>query len=170
MIPVFALRMMLVLLAGWVFTACGSIRTPERPLDEKFGHRYEGRATDGRETIVVTSRDENVEYVYYPAAYDTVHIRQAAPASPMDEATRVEVLIKGAFPDACTELHSVAQERAEHILTVTLEMRRPRGVLCASVVRPYRFYVELEGLYEPGHYSLRINNASHPFVVAPFDR
>ena len=45
-------------------------------------------------------------------------------------------------------------------------MRRRRGVLCASVVRPYRFYLVLEGQYEQGHYTLKINGVAHTFVVA----
>ncbi len=160
----------LAFLLAAVLAACAGIRTTEKPLDEQFGHRFEGRAADGRETVVISTPEDEVEYVYFPATHDTVHVRQSVPDSPMAEYTQVEVLIKGAFPDACTELHSVDQQRAEHILTVALEMRRPRGVLCASVVRPYRYYLLLSGEYEPGHYSLKINNASHPFVVAPFER
>ena len=160
----------LVLLTAAVLAACSGIRATEKPLDEQFGHRFEGRAADGRETIVINTPEEDVEYVHYPATHDTVHVRQAVPDSPNATSTQVEVLIKGAFPDACTELHSVDQRRAEHILNVSLEMRRPRGVLCASVVRPYRFYLLLTGEYEPGHYSLKINDVSHPFVVAPFNR
>ena len=170
MIATFARRVFLTFAVGGLLAACAGVRTTEKPLDERFGHRFEGKAADGRETIVITTPEEDREYVYYPATHDTVHIRQADPASPSDLTTQVEVLIKGAFPDACTELHAVDQERAEHILNVKLDMRRPRGVLCASVVRPYRFYLLLEGLYEPGHYSLKINDRSHPFVVVPFDR
>ena len=152
------------------FTGCAGIRQTERPPDEQFGHRYEGRASDGRETIVISAPEGDREYVYYPATLDTVHVRQAIPESQDAATTQVEVLIKGGFPDACTELHSVDQTRAERILDVILQMRRPRGVLCAAVVRPYRFYLLLDGQYEPGHYSLKINGASHPFVVTPFDR
>ncbi len=160
----------LVFLCAAAMGGCSGVRQTERPPDEQFGHRYEGRASDGRETIVIRAPEEDVEYVYYPASHDTVHIRQAIPESPDATATQVEVLIKGGFPDACTELHSVDQTRAEHILNVNLQMRRPRGVLCAAVVRPYRFYLLLDGPYEPGHYSLKINDTSHPFVVTPFDR
>jgi uncharacterized protein YceK len=165
------LRCVVILLAGTaVVSGCAGVRQTERPPDEQFGHRYEGRASDGRETIVISAPEADVDFVYYPATLDTVHVRQAVPVSPDAATTQVEVLIKGAFPDACTQLHSVDQQRAEHILNVTLDMRRPRGVLCASVVRPYRFYLLLDGLYEPGHYSLKINGTSHPFVVAPLDR
>lgn len=150
-----------------VISACLGARSVERPPDEQFGHRYEGRAGDGRETIVITAEEESTSYVYVPAVYDTVHIRVAEPETGAAEVP-VEVLIKGAFPDACTELSSVSQGRAGNLIRVELDMRRPQGVLCASVVRPYRFYLALEGTYEPGHYSLRINERTHPMVIRPF--
>ncbi|NNE46221.1 MAG: hypothetical protein HKN37_06140 [Rhodothermales bacterium] len=153
-----------------LLASCAGLRPAELPPDEQFGHRFEGKAADGRETIVIRAPETEIEYVHFPAVHDTVHVRPAVAESPDGAGTRVEVLIKGAFPDSCTELDSVEQERAAHILNVRLQMRRQRGVLCATVVRPYRFYLLLEGLYEPGHYSLKINDSSHPFVIRAVDR
>lgn len=153
----------LVLVVAVGVAGCAGLRKTEKPPDDRFGHRFEGKASDGRETIVIQTPEEAVEYVYFAAPHDTVHVRQSGVAA---EGAEVEVLIKGAFPDACTELHSVSQERSGHILNVDLQMRRRRGVLCASVVRPYRFYLVLDGLYEQGHYTLKINGIAHAFVVA----
>jgi hypothetical protein len=160
--------MTLTVFALVVIGGCAGTRRAEVPPDEKFGHRYEGKASDGRETIVIGTPAESVRYVFFPATHDTVHVRYPTVESPPLEGMRVEVLVKGAFPDACTELHSVDQSRAEHIINVELQMRRPRGVLCASVVRPYRFYLSLDGLYEPGHYTLKINGVAHPFVIRTY--
>lgn len=159
----------LVASLAWLLTSCAGLRATERPPDDQFGHRFEGRASDGRETIVISTPEVHVEYAYFPAPHDTIHVRYGTADPSSDDGVPVEVLIKGAFPDACSELHSVEQERAGHLLNVRLLMRRQRGLLCASVVRPYRFYLLLDGRYESGHYSLKINDVSHPFVVPPRD-
>lgn len=148
---------------------CLGARSIEKPPDEQFGHRYEGKAADGRETTIITPEEDEKSYIYVPAVYDTVHIRAASPETANAIGVPVEILIKGGFPDACTELSSVSQERAGNLIRVELDMRRPQGVLCASVVRPYRFYLILDGQYEPGHYSLRINEKTHPMVIRPFE-
>ena len=158
-----------VMIVSAVLGACTGTRPLDRPPDERFGHRFEGKTDDGRETIVITPEDDFVTYMYFPAVYDTVHIRTAPPESADAAGVPVEVLVKGAFPDACTELSSAGQERVGNLISVDLQMRRPKGVLCASVVRPYRFYLMLDGLYEPGHYSLKINDRVHPMVIRPFE-
>ncbi len=154
-----------LLLSSIFISACSGARTTEKPPDDQFGHRYEGKTADGRETIVITPPSGSDSYIYFPAVYDTVHIRFAPATSSPSASVPVEVLIKGAFPDACSELNSVKQSQAGNLIDVDLEMRRPRGVLCASVVRPYRFYLTLEGVYTPGHYSLQINDRFHPMVI-----
>ena len=130
--------------------------------DEEFGHRYEGIAPDGRATHLISPPDSNISYLYFPAVYDTVHVRQLV-GEPND--SQVEVLIKGSFPDSCTELDAVDQHRAEHIVTVNLQMRKPRGTVCASVMRPYRFYVILDGTFDDGNYTLKVNDRAHNFVL-----
>lgn len=146
---------------------CAASRQAEVPPDEQFGHRP-GDEADGRAIAVLTPADSLTRYFYYPALFDTVHVRPAPfdPARPADaQAVEVELLVKGALPDACSELHDVSQERAGHLIDVTLEMRRPQGAVCASVVRPYRFYLMLEGAYGPGAYTLKLNGRVLPFVV-----
>jgi hypothetical protein len=121
---------------------------------------------------VLTPPDSSVTYFYYPAVYDTLFIRPApfeadAAGQLADVEVPVEVLVKGSLPDACTELHDVEQRRVGHLISVELAMRRPRGGVCATVVRPYRFYMMLEGTYEPGPYTLKLNGEVHPFEVTP---
>ncbi|WP_457652190.1 hypothetical protein [Rhodocaloribacter sp.] len=150
--------------AATLLAGCLPSRPAERPPDDQFGNRVEGQGPDGRRTVVITPPDSARTYLYYPAVYDTVHVR---PALPTDAHTPVpvEVLVKGAFPDACMELHDVTQKRSGHLIEVTLTMRKPEGAVCASVLRPYRFYLTLEGTYEPGNYTLKLNGRTHPFVV-----
>ena len=84
-----------------------------------------------------------------------------------DQDVGVEVLVKGAFPDACMELHAIEQERTGNIVNATLDMRKPQGAICASVRRPYRFYVMLEGRYNLGNYTLKLNDQAISFQVRP---
>ena len=159
----------LFLLAAVLAGACSGSEAAQKPSDERFGHRYEDASSpSGRETVMVAPPDTNQAYFYYPAVYDTLHIRPAPfdpKASAETQAMPVEVLVKGAFPNTCTELSGVDQERVGHLINVRLQMRKPRGAVCAAVERPYRFYLMLPGTYRPGSYTLTLNDEAHPFVV-----
>lgn len=135
--------------------------------DERFGHRFEESGPEGRRTIAILPADSAESYFYYPAYFDTVHVRPAAFTSPLaaNGEVPVEVLIKGSLPDGCTELHDVTQERFGHIIHVGIEMRRPQGSVCTRVMRPFRFYLRLDGAYEPGSYTLKLNDSVFPFTV-----
>ncbi len=153
---------LMVVVLGMLFSACGGARNAAQSPDEKFGHRFDGTAPDGRLTTVIAPPDSAVSYMFYPAVYDTLHIRHFPSSGPDSE---VEVLVKGSFPDSCSELHDVSQSRVEHIVDLNLQMRKPRGTVCASVMRPYRFYVLLDGQYRPGPYTLKLNGRAHTFVI-----
>ena len=157
-----------LVLAGLVAACSGSRSAEEISPDERFGHRYEEHAPDGRRTISITPADSALDYFYYPATFDSVNVRPApleAGVPAEGQEVEVEVLIKGAFPDACMELHSISQERTGHIINATLEMRRQQGSICASVRRPYRFYVMLNGRYGIGNYTLKLNGQAISFQV-----
>ncbi|GIV58402.1 MAG: hypothetical protein KatS3mg042_1315 [Rhodothermaceae bacterium] len=151
---------------GFLGSGCLGGRPVEVPPDERFGHRFEERGPEGRRTLHITPPDSALTYDVFPIVYDTVHIRVGRPEG-NETAVPVEVLVKGAFPDACMELHDVRQQRAAHLIEVEITMRKPRGAVCAAVLRPYRFYFMLEGRYEPGAYTLKINGRAHPFSVRP---
>ena len=158
------LALMLLIMPGLI----GCLRTSKTSIDpdDQFGHRVEGETPDGRRTIVIDPATSDRDYRYFPATFQSINVRPASVRSAIDESgVSVEILVKGAFPDACTELHDVEQERAGNIIRVALRMRRPAGAVCASVLRPYRFYLELEGSYAVGAYSLFLNNESHPFEI-----
>ena len=153
----------LLLLAG----SCATSRTALEP-DAQFGHRYDGPAPDESHTITITPAREGETYRYYPASFESVTVRPApfSVSVPADsQQVEVEVLIKGALPDACMQLHSFVQERTGNIITATLEMRRAQSIVCASARRPYRFYVMLDGRYGLGHYTLKLNSEAIPFEI-----
>ena len=153
---------LILLVAG----CTGSRSVTESAPDEQFGHRFEGEAPDGRRTIAIGPAQEGAQYSFFPATFESVVVRPAPfEAERAGEDVEVEALIKGAFPDACMQLHSFAQERTGHIITASLQMRRSQGSVCAGVERPYRFYVLLDGLYTAGHYTLKLNGQAIAFQV-----
>ena len=162
---------LLVALCALALPACSGLRAPdaeeELPPDERFGHRYEGEAPDARETMLLQPPTPGVETFSYPVYLDTVVVRVPHPQTPAaaEAGVPVEVLLKGAIPDGCSALGDVRQERTANLLAVTLEMRRPKGAYCTQVVRPFRFYLTLDGLYTPGHYTLKVNDLVQPFQV-----
>lgn len=144
---------------------CAALQ-PDVSPEDVYGHRASGNDAEGRTTIAVSPPQDDVEYRLFDATFETVTIRPAAVTQETAQSgVPVEVLIKGAFPDACSELHDVTQQRAGNLVLVTLTMRRPQGSVCASVLRPYRYYLDLEGQFVPGSYSLRLNESVHAFEV-----
>lgn len=153
------------LIAGAVLalSACTPTRPADVPLDQRFGTRV----ADDDEVLTITPLPDSSHFVY-PALVSEVIFRPApfsAPGTPGAGAVPVEVLVKGVLPDACSELHAAPQDRMGHIVTMELLSRRPQGVVCAQVVRPFRFYAILEGTYAPGSYTLKLNGGARPFEV-----
>lgn len=139
--------------------ACAGSNGPAAPGSD-FGSRDD--AGDARETLLITPPDSAQEFFYYPAYASEVVVRPG----PVEADRRpVELLIKGALPDACTELHAISQQTRGHLIEVSFETRRPKGGVCAQVVRPYRFYYTLEAPLAPGDYTLKLNDGVHPFTV-----
>ena len=157
----------MLLLACLFLSGCLAF-SPIRGEKDELGHRIDGSTEDGRQTIVSSPPDEGTNYRFFAASYESVVIRPAlVMAENVGDGVPVEVLIKGSFPDSCSELHGVEQQRAGNLFLVTLTMRRPEGAVCASVLRPYRFYLGLDGLSKPGSYSMKLNDETHTFVIQP---
>ena len=132
---------------------------PTKPSD-----RFADLVDDDRETVMITPADLDAEeYDIMPATFDTVIVR-AAPAS-SDGRHGVDALLKGSFPDGCTHLHEMSQRKTDSGQAVTLTMRRPLSEICTQVVRPYRFFFELDDRYPPGDFTLVVNDRPLAFVV-----
>lgn len=155
-------RILMVTLVG--LAGCSTLRPMDAPPDERFGTRIEGTDSEGRETMIIAPPDGERSWATYPAVFETVTVRPQ-PMSASGDPVAVEILVKGAFPDACTELHEVTQDRTANLVDVRLTMRREQGAVCAAVLRPYRFYLLLEGRYAPGAYSLKVNDRAFPFEI-----
>ena len=149
------MRVAVAVLLGLVLGACGGAGAAGTDED------------DGRETVLIRAPSDSVRYLIYPAILEGVFVRPSQAAAAPGTAVPVEVLLKGTLPDACSELNAATQSRAGHFVEVELTMRTPRGAVCAQVIRPFRFYLVLDGGFEPGHYTLTLNGAAHPFRIRP---
>ncbi|WP_420455510.1 hypothetical protein [Rubrivirga sp.] len=158
------MRAFLVTLALVAAGCGGSSATADGPDRDRFGYRV--GSDPNRETMLLRPVSDSTRYLVYPAVVDSVAVRPAGRPLPGD-GVAVEVLVQGALPDACAELTDVTQARQSHFVTVDLLMRQPRETVCAAVVRPFRFYLMLDGAYPAGSYTLRLNGAAVPFQVLP---
>ncbi|HYE57527.1 MAG TPA: hypothetical protein VD948_03430, partial [Rhodothermales bacterium] len=112
--------------------------------------------------ISVAPPDSTRRFFYTDAPVMEV-VPRAGPAE--NGLVPVELFVRGAFPDACYELHAVEQRRSAQLVDVTLTARRPQGAFCATVVRPYRFYLLLDERLSPGPYVFSVNGKQVPFEV-----
>ncbi len=146
---------------------CGLLRPKKKP-DQRFGNVVLPETAEDPDVLTVLPADSSRAYFYTDAVVTSVVARVETPErgsdAPRTDSARVEVLVRGSFPDACYELSGVTQNRIARLIDVTLTARRPQGAFCATVIRPYRFYVLLDGLYARGPYTLTVNG-----TVAPFD-
>jgi hypothetical protein len=157
----------LLLLALPLAGCAGSEGAREKlPPDQRYGHRYEGEGPAGRQTLRLTEPEPGRAYNRFPVPVDSV-VARAAPFEEGAETVPVELLIKGALPNRCLSLAEAQPERDGHFLNVAFQMRWPTGpgAGCARYERPYRFYLPLEGRYEPGDYTLKLNGTVYPFSI-----
>lgn len=163
--PLFA-ALLLAALAG----CAGTGEAAEKPPDQRYGHRYaergpDERGPDGRRALTIAPPDTSQRYFFYDVPVSDVIVR-AAPFEPGEAATPVELLVKGGLPNECLALADAGQRRTGHFLNVALTMRRPQGVAsCERYERPFRFYLPLDGRYEPGDYTLKLNGEEYPFTI-----
>ncbi|TDI77543.1 MAG: hypothetical protein E2O84_00845 [Bacteroidetes bacterium] len=154
--PAWMLSMILVVSSG-----CMSANSGGGNVESGFGNR-ETDGEGGRSTIVITSVPNVNEYVVSPVPFESADIRVGTREN---GTAPVEILVKGAFPDSCTELHGANQTRTNSEVIVNIQARRPVNAVCASVMRPYRFYLTIDGTFESGRYTLDLNGVRQVFVV-----
>ncbi|MCY4171112.1 MAG: hypothetical protein OXF08_05885 [Bacteroidetes bacterium] len=158
--------------AIWVIGCIGACSGPNAstPVDPdlKFGHRYIKESPDGEYIVSITKPDSETDYTYFPATFNHVIIRSDSITAERN-AVPVEALVKGNFPDLCTELHRFDQKRAGNIITTTLEMRRPTSRVCANLIYPYQIYLTLSDEFIQGYYILKLNDRVIPFKVITAD-
>lgn len=96
------------------------------------------------------------------AQVDSLHIRQGKLT---EGGAKVEVLVKGWFPDGCTSLASVAQHQEGQAVNVALRTKRPAEAMCTQAIQPFRYYLPLEGTFATGTYRFTLNDHTVDFEV-----
>ncbi|MCL4870311.1 MAG: hypothetical protein KJ063_15205 [Anaerolineae bacterium] len=74
--------------------------------------------------------------------------------------------IKGDYPDGCTGLGEVKQERVENDIFITVETVRPADMMCIQVLVPFEanIPVDIHGL-PAGKYQVHINGVIASFTL-----
>ncbi|MEK7524259.1 MAG: hypothetical protein AAB588_04500 [Patescibacteria group bacterium] len=95
------------------------------------------------------------------AKVDTVEVT-------LSESTPLQVraILKGNFPDSCTQVGKVQQTYGGKLFTVTVTTERPSGAYCNQVLTPFAENIQLEahGLSK-GTYQVDVNGAKATFTL-----
>ncbi len=95
-----------------------------------------------------------------PVMVDRVEVRVGG-----ETGRQVVVEVQGVLPDACAELaEQPSVSVVERRVSVLLEWERPRGLMCAQVLRPFTTTINL-GELEPGSYTLVVDGVETTFEV-----
>lgn len=68
------------------------------------------------------------------------------------------LIVTGQFRDGCTLPVQVEQQRDGNTVTVVLYRRKAADMLCPDVMQPFEQAVRLEGGFESGTYTIRVND------------
>lgn len=151
-----------LLLAAVVLAGCAQASMQSTDVSGPGTRPFEDDDGD-RETVLIQPKSgADNAYDIRPALLDTALIRAQYHGA---AGAIIEVLIKGTFPDGCSELNELDQEPGREGQLVSLTMRRPADAICTQVVRPYRFFFTLDRRFEPGEYVLTINGHAFDFRV-----
>jgi inhibitor of cysteine peptidase len=74
--------------------------------------------------------------------------------------------VTGNYPDGCTGLGTVTQERVENIITITVETARPADRMCTEALVPFaeNISVDINGLLA-GEYAVIVNGVEATFTL-----
>ena len=91
---------------------------------------------------------------------DSVLVEMSDAASP-----EVTLEIDGEFPDTCTEVHEVRQERGAFSVAITITTIRRQEASCAQAITPHHETIRLGSFEQTGTYALQVNGLSASFVI-----
>jgi hypothetical protein len=79
---------------------------------------------------------------------------------------QIQLFIKGNLPDDCEYELVATQAREGQMIRVTLEGQRPADLSCTTAIQPVTYALRLEGGFEPGDYTLAVNDYQMSFSVS----
>ncbi|MBZ0293198.1 MAG: hypothetical protein K8L99_11590 [Anaerolineae bacterium] len=71
---------------------------------------------------------------------------------------QVELHIKGEQPDGCELPVQVTQQRDGNTVIVEIFREVPADMICPMMLQPYEGTIRLEGTFQPGNYTFKIND------------
>ncbi len=101
--------------------------------------------------------DTNVERFLIQITQIQVRLMESIPVQVMAD-------VNGIIPDACSSALEPEVTRSGNTITVRIIGERPRDLACAQVIRDYTRNISL-GTFEPGDYTLNVNDATTSFHV-----
>ncbi|MCY3780099.1 MAG: hypothetical protein OXG78_07315 [Chloroflexi bacterium] len=78
---------------------------------------------------------------------------------------RVSLDIAGEHPDGCDLPVQVEQSRAGNTVNVEIYRIVPADMICPMILRPYQGRVQLDGEFEAGSYTIRVNSHSQTLDI-----
>lgn len=106
----------------------------------------------GRETSVPTAPEPEINH-HSPTQITDVQamILKSFPA-------QINLTISGYQPDGCDFPVQVEQRREGNTVTLDIYRTMPMGVMCPMIVLPYNESIHLDGSFESGTYTIRVND------------
>ncbi|MCA0269599.1 MAG: hypothetical protein LCH53_10330 [Bacteroidetes bacterium] len=147
------------------FPGCFLLPKPRLAPEQRFGNRPPAENAQEATIWTVTPAAPGQMYFYFDVPVSEVVPRVEPRTTAPGDSARVELLVKGSVPNDCYELESVTETRQARFVDLTLRMRRPQGVPCRTVIRTYRYYHMLRGVFAPGPYVFSANGASRPYEI-----
>jgi len=99
-------------------------------------------------------------YDLAPVTGVEAHVLSAAPP-------KVEIVIRGYLPDACTEINSISERLEGSVIRVTVETHRPADLICAQVIEDFEVHHTLTSIPGRGTYIVDVNGTAQTQVTLP---
>ncbi len=130
------------------------IRLPatEAPVDTLFG--VNTFLIDGLETENVSDSDKVMTNIFRV----NVKVMESQPA-------RISLDIEGEHPDGCDLPIHVEQARDGNTIQVDIYRIVPADMICPMILQPYQGRVQLEGGFEAGSYTIKVNSHSQTLEI-----
>lgn len=131
-----------------------TIRLPatESPVDTLF--EVNTFLIDGLETETVSDSDKVMTHIFRV----NVNATESQPA-------QISLDIEGEHPDGCDLPVQVEQAREGNTIQVDIYRVVPADMICPMILRPYQGAVQLEGGFEAGSYTIKVNSHSQTLEI-----
>jgi hypothetical protein len=100
-----------------------------------------------------------------PANSGVLEVRDVRAVVSSARPAQVTLQVDGVLPDGCTKAGAVSQSRDGRTVVVTIATER-HGDICAQVIQNITLSVKLDGTFDDGSYTIRVNAVERNVTVA----